>query len=561
VIVDLGASPIVAHAGYDFVYYERYSTAVPGIYMDSVVVEVCVDSSCSMPYTVFNWGDGVPDSNTSIGGVGTPSEPDNDPLPESALYGVSPYQVGIAIDVDAGGAPPGTYGYMRLSAPAAGGTVTDGAEVDAIEILPAPATATPTPTPVTGTTIWLYDDLAPLSYMMYPAQPSGSATVSNGDVTFYSEAAAGGEILPAGTITGYLNIRTPSAQAITFVLSTGSGASWTVIGSTVQTVDTGSVIQLITVPIGHAAHVFGVGEMLRFEVQGTFGALPNGLYWDGAYNDSRLIAPAIPATATPTPTSTPTATPTSAKIYWTDLTADKIQRSNLDGTGVEDLISTGLLDPRGIALDLGAGKMYWTDYGTDTIRRANLDGSGAEDLITTGLNLPVGLALDVAGGKMYWADEADNTIERSNLDGTGIQVLVAGLDQPYGLALDLTNAKIYWSDWGANTIQRSNLDGSSVEIVLSGLSGPRGLMLNLAAAKVYWSEWGSETIRRADLDGANVETLITGLFTPADIALDLAAGRLYFANAGAADIRSANLDGTGMVVLVSGLSDPRGVAR
>ena len=85
-------------------------------------------------------------------------------------------------------------------------------------------------------------------------------------------------------------------------------------------------------------------------------------------------------------------------MYWTDSGTNKIQRANLDGSGVEDLITSGLSDPRGLALDLGAGKMYWTDRGTDKIQRANLDGSRVEDLVTSGLSSPSGLALDTSGG-------------------------------------------------------------------------------------------------------------------------------------------------------------------
>ena len=38
--------------------------------------------------------------------------------------------------------------------------------------------------------------------------------------------------------------------------------------------------------------------------------------------------------------------------------------------------------------------MYWTDAGTDKIQRANLDGSGVEDLVT-GLNNPYTIALEL----------------------------------------------------------------------------------------------------------------------------------------------------------------------
>jgi hypothetical protein len=73
-------------------------------------------------------------------------------------------------------------------------------------------------------------------------------------------------------------------------------------------------------------------------------------------------------------------------MYWADTGTDKIQRANLDGSNVEDLVTTGLVDARHVALDVAAGKMYWTDIGTDKIQRANLDGTGIGDLVTTGLS-------------------------------------------------------------------------------------------------------------------------------------------------------------------------------
>ena len=90
-----------------------------------------------------------------------------------------------------------------------------------------------------------------------------------------------------------------------------------------------------------------------------------------------------------------------SKIYWTDIDTDKIQRASLAGSSVEDLVTSGLITPRGIALDLTGGKMYWADSGTccafdGKIQRADLDGSNVEDLITTGLSSPYGIALDLA---------------------------------------------------------------------------------------------------------------------------------------------------------------------
>jgi hypothetical protein len=82
------------------------------------------------------------------------------------------------------------------------------------------------------------------------------------------------------------------------------------------------------------------------------------------------------------------------KMYWVNQADGKIQRANLVGTDVEDVV-TGLDIPRGIALNVGWGKVYWTDINSDKIQRANLDGSNIENLLT-GLGNPIGIALDLA---------------------------------------------------------------------------------------------------------------------------------------------------------------------
>jgi hypothetical protein len=50
-------------------------------------------------------------------------------------------------------------------------------------------------------------------------------------------------------------------------------------------------------------------------------------------------------------------------MYWTDAGTDKIQRANLDGSGVEDLV-TGLSNTRKIALDLSVPTLTVTKNGT-----------------------------------------------------------------------------------------------------------------------------------------------------------------------------------------------------
>ena len=137
------------------------------------------------------------------------------------------------------------------------------------------------------------------------------------------------------------------------------------------------------------------------------------------------------------------------KIYWTDTVTNKIQRANLDGTNIEDLVTTGLSHPLGLTLDVLEGKIYWTNSsfhtgpwpGLDKIQRANLDGTNVEDLVTTGLVAASGIDLDLSDGKMYWTDIVTNKIQRANLDGSSVEDVIVSsanaLINPNSLAIGI----------------------------------------------------------------------------------------------------------------------------
>ena len=285
----------------------------------------------------------------------------------------------------------------------------------------------------------------------------------------------------------------------------------------------------------------------------------------GETNTGNNCSPAITVTVPGTVTQ-PTPQPGASKLYWSDWGTDKIQRADLDGSNVEDLVTgAGLNGPDGLSLDLAGGKIYWADAGTNKIQRANLDGSGVEDLVT-GLGIPYGLALDLAGGKMYWTNRQTGKIQRANLSGSGVEDLVtSGLTFPGALALDTAGGKMYWTNPGATKIQRANLSGSNVEdLVTSGLSSPTGLALDVAGGKMYWTDRGSDKIQRANLSGSGVEDLVTsGLHSPNGMALDVAGGKMYWADAGTDKVQRANLNGSGVEDLLTstdGLVDPSGIA-
>jgi len=263
------------------------------------------------------------------------------------------------------------------------------------------------------------------------------------------------------------------------------------------------------------------------------------------------------------------------KIYWTDPAfgtgSPAVRRSNLSGSSVEDLITTGLVYPEGIALDLLSEKMYFVDNHAFAIKRANLDGTMLET-VTPVPERPQMIALDLMAGMVYWSASETNIsqgIFRARLDGTEMEEIVDIVDlqaNATGIAIDSAGGKVYWTEQSPTKIRRATVDGTAIEdLITTGLHSPRGIALDVPAGKMYWMDGRLGTprkIRRANLEGSNVEDLVTtGLSSPWGIALDLGVGKMYWVDYGTDKILRANLDGTDVEdVVTSGLDLPLGIA-
>ena len=212
--------------------------------------------------------------------------------------------------------------------------------------------------------------------------------------------------------------------------------------------------------------------------------------------------------------------PFGGKVYWSELQA--VRRANLNGSNVEIVKSTTNPNdpfvPLGIAVDTNASKIYWSLSNKNKIQRADLDGSMVEDVLTTAAT-PLSLAIDGTGGKIYWSEEKDVidvVIRRGNLDGTGVETLltlgsdVVGVG---GLALDLTNQTLYWgqtSTADTGSLWRSNLNGTSPSAIISnGLDEIEEIALDVVGGKVYWTQPDLAEIQRANLNGSMIETVVT----------------------------------------------------
>ena len=261
-------------------------------------------------------------------------------------------------------------------------------------------------------------------------------------------------------------------------------------------------------------------------------------------------------------------------MYWTDWGTDKIQRADLDGFNVEDLVTSGEMEsPQGIVLDVAGGKMYWTG-GDKKIKRANLDGSDVQDLVTAGLESPQGIALDIGGEKVYWIDWGTG-IQRADLDGSNVEEIVTletGYPQGMGIALDVGEGRVYWTAWSHPAIRQADLNGSNAENLLTTVGRPLFLALDAVGGKMYWSVFDqvgfgtdASAIYRADLDGSNVETVVGAKAGSREFILDVDGGKIYWQRLdihptyeGATDfILRADLEGSNVEEVVAALSAER----
>ncbi len=218
--------------------------------------------------------------------------------------------------------------------------------------------------------------------------------------------------------------------------------------------------------------------------------------------------------------------PVEQKIYWIDRATLKIQRANLEGTGIEDVILDDLDDPGNLTLDPVGRKLYWWDAEPGQFARANLDGTEVETLPTALPEIAAASAVDTSTRHIYHI--SFNQIFRTNLDGSDAQEIIPSLSGVLeDLALDLIHGKVYWTDASRRVIQRANLDGSGVEdIVTTSLSAPKSLSVDPMEGALYWID--GDRIRRSRLDLVEVEDVLTDVPAPRDLLLQPGLDRLYW---------------------------------
>jgi sugar lactone lactonase YvrE len=247
-------------------------------------------------------------------------------------------------------------------------------------------------------------------------------------------------------------------------------------------------------------------------------------------------------------------------LYWAEGSSG-IAAANLDGTGV----SPGLVPVNAVAIAVDGQHLYWTTpptvqfdlNGTSTtipgrVGEANLDGTGVNPSLVSGLSDPAGVAVD--GRHIYWADSASGTIGEANLDGSHVNpTFITGAGDPTGIAVD--GQHIFWANSAGNEIGRANLDGTAVDqSFISGAGSPSAVAVD--ARHVYWTNTFAGfdlsnpnatigTLGQANLDGSAIDQEWIRLASePSALALD--GQHVYWADSTRSTVGEANLDGSGV---------------
>lgn len=161
---------------------------------------------------------------------------------------------------------------------------------------------------------------------------------------------------------------------------------------------------------------------------------------------------------------------------------DTIEVSTLDGRYRRLIISSGLEEPRAIALDPKERLMFWSDWGIQVhLGRASMDGSQAKIIVNTSLGWPNALTVSMDTKEIFWADAREDYIAVADYDGKNIKI-VASRDRTPSLklhhvfAIDVWEDFIYWTDWETKSVERCHkYNGTQCSSLLTMVHRPMDL--------------------------------------------------------------------------------------
>ncbi len=213
------------------------------------------------------------------------------------------------------------------------------------------------------------------------------------------------------------------------------------------------------------------------------------------------------------------------KLYWINQKSSfindrraNLMRSDLDGANIENLIENPEIErPFGLAIDVENGNLYWTEVSSEKIMRSNLDGEEIEEILTTEGSI-ADMAIDRERDVLFWVDRDLNQILKSDLDGGNIEVILNDtLYTPRNIFFNEVENSIYWVD-DNTAILKAFSDGTDITTVIENEQETYiSIFIDSEEDKLYYnSVFENDRIDCSDLNGENIETLVSIAF-PGDI--------------------------------------------
>jgi hypothetical protein len=215
-----------------------------------------------------------------------------------------------------------------------------------------------------------------------------------------------------------------------------------------------------------------------------------------------------------------------------------IQMANLDGSNLTTTLTVNG-NQGGVAIDSRSGYIYYAiSSGYGQIQRSRLDGSGVETIIS-GTSFAYGdstkfftdVAIDSNNNKLYFCDLRSRGIYRSNFDGSNAEVIVSSSgnwNNSNGIrdiSLDMVHNRLYWTDSYYNKVYSASLDGSNRKVLYSSVK-PYGVDVDAVHNKVFWT--GDGKVFSAALDGTNVQQLYSGMWWSTAVTVDEETEKLFW---------------------------------
>jgi hypothetical protein len=223
------------------------------------------------------------------------------------------------------------------------------------------------------------------------------------------------------------------------------------------------------------------------------------------------------------------------QMFWTHHD-DTIMTAALNGTNSQVLYDP-VAAPYGMAIDVSGEKLYWTSKaGNPRVMRCNLDGTGVETVVSGPCtnNQCRSLAYDTNAKRIYWAEgleggklmSAGTTDEAiAALDNAQIVLGLSGRSS--GLAVDAPNGKLYWTETGTeaahNAVRSADLDGQNIATLFDGTDGliePGHIEVDVLGQRLYFTDRTGGKLYTATVDGGDLTALLDGLLEPRGIALN-----------------------------------------